>query len=223
MRPTFSTVYFLVLATLFVVACNDSRPNLPRLGEVQERLVDGKTVFDTAFYVIPEFNFVDQDSASVNLQTVSGKIYIADFFFTHCPTICPKVKKQMKRVYDAFIDEPRFVMLSHSIDTRYDTVGQLRYYADKMGIRTDKWHLLTGDHDKIYEMANTYYKVSAVVDSTAPGGFDHDGKILLIDPEGHIRGYYDAAGKLYGGYDGTDSVAVDRLMEDIRFLLKQYQ
>jgi protein SCO1/2 len=193
--------------------CGGGRKDLPRLGEVQTRTVDGKTVHDTLFFEIPEFRFVDQDSQTVSLQTVAGKIYIADFFFTHCPTICPKVKQQMMRVYETFLEEPRFVMLSHSIDTRYDTVAQLRRYAEKMGIRSDKWHLLTGDHDEIYEIANQYYKVSAVVDSTAPGGFDHDGKILLIDPERHIRGFY----------DGTDPEAVDRMMEDIRFLLEQFR
>lgn len=211
LRIVVPALFLAIMALL--AACGENRRDLPRLGEVSERIVDGKTVSDTLFFEIPEFRFVDQDSQSVTLQTVAGKIYIADFFFTHCPTICPKVKKQMMRVYETFLDEPRFAMLSHSIDTRYDTVAQLRRYAQKMGIRTDKWHLLTGEHEDIYEIANQYYKVSAVVDSTAPGGFDHDGKILLIDPERHIRGFY----------DGTDPEAVDRMMEDIRFLLRQYR
>lgn len=183
-----------------------SNKELPFLGESLKVEKNGQIVEE--HYAIPPFKFVNQDSLPISEQTVAGKVYVADFFFTSCPTICPKVKRQMHRVYEKFKGQGDFVMLSHSIDTKYDTVANLKRYATNLGIESSKWHLLTGEKDHIYEMAMKYM-ISAVEDGDAPGGYTHSGHIALIDRQRHVRGYY----------DGTNEREVDQLLIDIDKLL----
>ncbi len=165
---------------------------------------------DTTYYAIPDYAFVDQDSNLIVPDTFAGKIYVADFFFTTCPTICPIMKKEMVRVYDAFLDEPRVRLLSHSIDPAHDSVAVLKRYATALGIQTPKWHMVTGDKDEIYTQARAYM-VSALDDPTAPGGIVHSGAFILIDGNRHVRGFY----------DGTKTEEVDELMADIKRLLDE--
>jgi protein SCO1/2 len=177
--------------------------DLPYLGN--HNTVDGQTVY----HQIRPFSFVNQDSAVVTNATFAGKIYVADFFFTSCPTICPKVKKNMLRIYEKYADRPELNFLSHSIDVKYDTVGRLKAYADNLNISSDRWHLITGDKDEIYKIAEDYMSV-AMEDADAPGGYNHSGWIVLIDDKGHVRSYS----------DGTDAAAVDEFMLDIEWLLQ---
>jgi len=165
---------------------------------------------DTVYYRIPDFQFVDQDSNLVSAETVKDKIYVTDFFFTTCPSICPKMSQQMVRLHDEFKDDPEVVLISHTIDPAYDSVAVLREYAQALGVDSDKWHLVTGEKDSIYYMARQYM-VSAVEDENAPGGFMHSGAFVLLDPNRHIRGYY----------DGTQPEEVDQLMTDMRKLMAQ--
>lgn len=165
---------------------------------------------DTVFHEIADFRFVNQDSQWVTNATFQDKVYLADFFFTSCPTICPKVKKQMLRLYNKYEQDSRVLLLSHSIDVRRDTVGHLRRYASNLGVRTEKWHFVTGRHDEIYEMADDYFS-TAKVDAEAPGGFDHSGLIILVDANRHVRAYC----------DGTDAASVGHFMEDIDKLLRE--
>ncbi len=187
-----------------VSACSQDDERLPYIGRME--VVDG----DTMYHTIPEFRFVNQDSQWITKESLAGKIYIADFFFTSCPSICPKVKKQMLRIYEKYKDDNRFMMLSHSIDVKRDTVGHLKLYATNLGVRGDRWYFLTGNENKIFEIADEYF-VSAFADPNAPGGFDHSGRIILVDPEGRIRAYC----------DGTDPEDVDDFMKDIDRLLKE--
>ncbi|MBC5992364.1 SCO family protein [Pontibacter cellulosilyticus] len=210
--------YTLPLATalsiVFFTACDSStnEGTLPIYGEREpvERTVDGKTVVDTVYHTIPDFAFVNQDSQRVTQETVAGKVYITDFFFTSCPTICPKMKSQMLRVYEAYKDNPNVVLLSHSIDPTHDTVAVLKDYADRLGIETNKWHLLTGDKDSIYAIAEEYL-AAAQEDAGAAGGFSHSGDFYLIDQQRRIRGHY----------NGTSEKDVDRLIKDIPVLLNE--
>lgn len=183
---------------------------LPFMGfrPLVEKEINGEKVIDTADYVVSGFTFVNQDSTTITEKDVKGKIYIADFFFTSCPTICPKVKKNMKKVYKQFKDKEDFLILSHSIDTKYDTVGRLAWYADKFNISSDTWHLLTGEKEHIYQMAGRYL-IAALESEDAPGGFDHSGGIALMDRNRRIRGMY----------DGTDPAEVDDLIRDIQLLM----
>ena len=175
---------------------------LPVFGE---REVIGQ---DTVYHTIANFKFVDQDSNEVTNDTYKGKIYVADFFFTSCRTICPIMKTQMLRVYDSIQNEPDVLLLSHTIDPEYDTVGLLNDYARRLGVKSDKWHFVTGNKDEIYKLAQTSYFSTALEDKSEPDGFIHSGAFLLIDKERRIR----------GKYDGTKEEDVNRLLADIQRL-----
>ena len=183
-------------------ALNDEK--LPILGN--QEIVNG----DTIFHTVPDFAFVNQDSQLVTNATFANKIYVTDFFFTSCPTICPKMKKQMLRLYENYRDDDRILLLSHSIDTKRDTVGKLRSYAAGLGVSSDKWLFVTGDKDQIFEIADDYFSI-AKDDPNAPGGFDHSGRFILVDKNRRIRSFC----------DGTDPASVDQFMEDIDRLLAQ--
>ena len=205
--PVFGFVLFLM------VGCFDmSEPTLPVYGfkKVVEKTVNGETIIDSLDHQIPPFSLVDQDSTVITEKTVNGKIYLVDFFFTSCFTICPKVKKNMKRVYQTYKDQEDVLILSHSIDYRYDTVGRLAWYADKFGIEAEKWHLLHGSYDDMLRMSYAYL-LTALEDKEAPGGFDHSGSIALLDRKRRIRGFY----------DGTDADKMDDLIRDIAILLNE--
>ena len=194
---------------LLVFACSpaDDQP-LPYYGM---HTTDPQTG-DTIYHRIRDFVFVDQDSLLVTNATFAGKAYVADFFFTSCPTICPKVKKNMLRMYQAFENEDRLLFLSHSIDVKRDTVGRLKAYAQGLGIDdgSHRWRLVTGKRKEIYDIAYDYIS-TALENPDAPGGFDHSGYVLLIDANGHLRAYA----------DGTKEEEIDRLMKDINRLLAE--
>ncbi len=194
----------LAAVALAAFACNspEQKQALPIIGNHD---IQGE---DTIYHQIPDFAFIDQDSQVVTNATFDGKIYVADFFFTSCPTICPKVKKQMLRIYEKYQDDPRLMFLSHSIDPKRDTVGRLKTYSENLGVDTERWRFVTGDKDEIYEIADDYMSI-ATEDPDAPGGFDHSGWILLIDKDRHIRAYA----------NGTEPEKVDKFIEDIDWLL----
>lgn len=153
------------------------------------------------------FQFVNQDSSLVTEKDVLGKIHVTDFFFTTCPTICPVMKTQMLRVYETYQDSDDFLLLSHTIDPKHDSVAVLNDYAEGLGISSNKWHLVTGEKDNIYEMAETYM-VTAEEDERAPGGFIHSGAFMLLDKQRQIRGIF----------DGTKEEEVDELILAIKQL-----
>lgn len=216
MKNKLSLLFFgLVVTATF--GCNPESAEgpkvLPKLGNfyVDEVVENGETKSDTVFHTIADFTFTNQLGTVINNSSVAGKVYVADFFFTSCPTICPIMKKEMLRVYEAFGDHDDFLILSHSIDPLHDTEEVLKDYAYKLGIEdANTWNFLTGDQEKIFEIGQTSYLTTAMEDQQEPGGFLHSGAFLLIDQEGHIRGVY----------DGTKSDQVDRLMADIPKLLK---
>jgi protein SCO1/2 len=165
---------------------------------------------DTNYYSIPNFIFYNQDSLEITLQSFDDKIYIADFFFTSCPTICPIMKKNMMKVQEKYLNDDRVLLLSHSIDTKHDNVERLNSYGAKMGIYSNKWYLVTGHKKDIYTAAKNYM-IAAQEDKNAPGGYLHSGALVLVDKQKRIRGYY----------DGTVVSEVALLMEDIDILLME--
>lgn len=206
-----SSILFASFILLTVIACKPAGESasapaeLPILGE---RFVDDQQ--DTVYHKIADFALVNQVGDTVTNANVSGKVYVADFFFTTCPTICPIMKKEMLRVYDAYKDQPNFKILSHSIDPTHDTQAVLKDYAEKLGAENaNTWNFLTGDQEKIFELGQTSYLTTAMADQAEPGGFLHSGAFLLIDQEGRIRGVY----------DGTKADQVDRLISDIPKIL----
>ncbi len=207
MQPT-----FLLVLMAFALACSPSKKEeitsteLPILGE---RFVDDNQ--DTVYHSIAEFAFVNQLGDTIRKEDMAGKVYVADFFFTTCPTICPIMKKEMLRVYEQFKGDSNFRILSHTIDPTHDTQAVLQDYADKLGVPdAATWNFLTGDQEKIFEIGQTSYLTTTMADELEPGGFLHSGAFLLVDQQGRIRGVY----------DGTKSEQVDRLLADIPKLLK---
>lgn len=198
-----------LLPLIILVACSqkETATKLPYIGN---------TIYeenDTIYHTIQDFRLTDQDSLEVTNSTFDGKIYVADFFFTSCPTICPLMKAQMLRVYEKFKDNSDIAILSHTIDPEYDTVALLKDYAERLGVNTSQWKFVTGNADYIYDLGEKSYMVMADEDEKAEGGFIHSGAFLLVDKERHIRGVY----------DGTVADQVDVLMNDIEKLLKEYE
>ena len=142
-------------------------------------------------------------------DTYIGKIYVADFFFTSCPSICPIMKVQMLRVYEEYKTNNTVMLLSHTIDPEYDNVKVLHDYATRLEVESSKWHFVTGEKPTIYDMAQTSYYVATRENDKAPGGYEHSGAFILVDDQKRIRGVY----------DGTNAEAVDKLIADIRTLL----
>lgn len=201
------TILAAITICLLILSCTEKQETrLPIFGE---REVVGA---DTVYHKIANFRFVDQDSAEVTNETFRNKIYVADFFFTSCRTICPIMKTQMLRVYEAVENDPDVLILSHTIDPEYDTVGLLHDFADRLGVKSNKWHFVTGEKDSIYNIAQRSYFATAMEDKAEPDGFIHSGAFLLIDKEQRIR----------GKYDGTKEEDVNRLLGDIEKLKKEY-
>ena len=203
---------FLLFPVALAISCSSpsektsETAELPILGE---RYVDDNQ--DTVYHSIADFAFINQAGDTIRKEDMVGKIYVADFFFTTCPTICPVMKKEMLRVYEQFKGEPNFRILSHSIDPSHDTQAVLKDYAEKLGVPdAATWNFLTGDQEKIFEIGQTSYLTTTMADDMEPGGFLHSGAFLLVDQQGRIRGVY----------DGTKTEQVDRLLADIPKLLK---
>lgn len=207
--------YGLLMAmALTGYACGNASPEQQASDDQELRILGPREVGpdgDTIYHRIEDFAFVDQDSNLVTEATVDDKVYVVDFFFTTCPSICPKMSQQMVRLHDAFIADTNVVLLSHTLDPEYDSVAVLKRYAEGLGVKSNKWHLVTGPEDSIYHMALKNYMVAAVQDESAPGGVMHSGAFVLVDRDRHIRGYY----------DGTQPAEVDRLMKDLRRLVDQ--
>lgn len=212
-------IFFVLIGLTLLISCGKkpapqktTSTQLPYLGEptITSHEENGKLVPDTLYPTIPAFSFTNQDGNEVTNKTFDGSIYVSDFFFTTCPTICPKMKAELLRVYDAFKNEPRVKILSHTIDPEHDSVEVLNEYASRLQVKSDKWNFVTGDKDSIYTIAE-YYLCSAEEAPNEPGGYIHSGALVLIDQQKHIRGMY----------DGTRSEDVDQLIKDIPLLLSE--
>jgi len=199
---TLKSLIYLIAFSILIIACTPKNEKLPVLGAKEW---NGK---DTVYHTIASFQFIDQDSVPVTNATFKDKIYVADFFFTSCRTICPIMKTQMFRVYEATKNLPDVLLLSHSIDPEYDTVALLHDFANRLGVESKRWHFVTGVRDSIFKIAQTSYFTTAMEDKSEPDGYIHSGAFLLIDKQGRIR----------GKYDGTKEDEVNKLIEDIKKL-----
>lgn len=161
--------------------------------------------------VIPSFSFINQENKVVTDKTFDDKIYIADFIFLSCGTICPKMNVEMLKVYKAFDKDERVLFISHTVDPEHDSIPQLKAFATELGVSSKKWHFVTGNKDSIYKLALENYFTSAYPDSADKNNFVHGGGLLLVDKEKHIRGVY----------DGTNEIETERLIKDIKTLIKE--
>ena len=178
----------------------------------------------------PKFELIDQNGDTITNQDYLGKVYVAEFFFTTCPTICPIMNKNLVEVQNELNEDEDFGIASFSIDPTHDTPEVLKEYAESYEITNPNWHLLTGEKDDIYQLANGGFNLYAGEDSDVPGGFAHQGMFALVDKEGYIRSREDQYGNpiIYyrGSVERNKSVAegeeqpeIDILIEDIKALL----
>ncbi len=195
---------FLILLVCILISCSKSDDKLPIIGKVQ--IIEG----DTIYHQVGDFSMLNTDSTVMTQKDFQDQIYLADFFFTHCPSICPKVTKQMLRLYDHYENDSRIKLVSFTIDPKRDDVATLKLYAQNLEVDPNKWIFLTGDKEKTLDLADEYF-VTAYEDPDVPGGFDHSGKILLVDGKRHIRSFA----------EGTDPESVTKLFKDIDRLLDE--
>ncbi|TMU54362.1 SCO family protein [Flagellimonas algicola] len=179
---------------------------------------------------VPNFSFLNQDSVLVSNKDYLGKVYLVEFFFTTCPTICPIMTQNLVELQDTFNEYPEFGVASFTINPRYDTPRVLKKYASKYSITDQDWHLLTGDRDSIYTLAQEGFYIVANEDEDAPGGFEHSGMFALVDKDGYIRSRDDQHGNPMIYYRGTitekqgvnkegEAQQITMLKEDIQKLL----
>jgi protein SCO1/2 len=207
-------VSYIIFSIVVLTACKSNQTNkLPIYGnrEAVTKTVDGKTVTDTVYQTIPAFKFVNQYGDSISNKSLNGKIYVADFFFTSCPSICPVMQRNMLQVYNEFKNSADVKILSHTIDPQHDSVAVLKKYADKLGVTGNTWWFLQGKKDDTYRIAEKNYFVAVKSDNSTPGGIVHQGYFVLIDKQKRIR----------GSYDGTDPKQVDQLITDIKKLREE--
>ncbi|MDQ6476738.1 SCO family protein [Dyadobacter sp. LHD-138] len=214
-KKIYGTAVVLLITALTLWSCNGEKKKLPILGERDwvTKKVDGKDVVDTIYNQIPPFSFTNQYGDTVTEKIVEGKIYVTDFFFTSCPTICPVMKRQMTKVYNEFKGNPDVMILSHTIDPEHDTPKVLNTFAKDLGIEGDQWQFLTGPKENIYAIGQKSYLSAAQEDKTAEGGFLHSGAFILIDKDKYIRGMY----------DGTTEEGTQKLLKDMKILLEEYK
>ena len=207
-------IFSMLAGILILQACNSGeKKKLPILGEREpvERQVDGKTVVDTIYQTIAPFSYLNQDSVLVSDKDFEGKIYVADFFFTSCNTICPIMHRNMLKVYEKFKGNPDVKILSQSIDAKYDVPSRLKKYAGKLGIEGNQWEFVHGSSDSIYNVSAKNYLVAAYEDKSDPQGFVHQGWFILVDKAKRLR----------GAYDGTKADQVELLIQDMQILLEE--
>ena len=168
----------------------------------------------------PQFELTDQDNKIISNKDYLGKVYVLEFFFSTCPTICPKMNANMLKLQQEFYGNPKFGIASITINPENDTPQVLKEHADKLGVKNYNWHLLTGKRDYIFNVAKEF-KLYAGVNPVVAGGFEHSGMFALIDKDGNIRSRKDSFGNLILYYDGLEDAGIQAIKEDIKKLLEE--
>lgn len=168
---------------------------------------------DTSYHKIPFFEFTNQWHQVTSSKDVEGKVYVTDYFFTTCQSICPIMNKNLDKIYAKFAQREDFLILSHTVDPETDSVSVLKNYSDLHRVTDKKWLFLTGEKSKLYELARKGYLLNAEEGNGESDDFIHTQNFALIDKEGHIRGFY----------DGTDSTDIVRLIGEIELLFQAYE
>ena len=221
---SFLKKYKLFITTLFVLSCIiitlfysilSPEKILPiyQPAQVNYELVDSTIQHQKKYHQIADFSLINQNGDTITQEFYKDKIYVADFFFTTCQTICPIMTDHMYDIQKQTISDPEVLLLSHSVTPEVDNVAQLKRYAKKKLVNSSKWNLVTGNKKQIYELARKSYL--AVKNAGNGGPFDmiHTENFMLIDKKRQIRGFY----------DGTDSEEIERLLEDIKVLKASYK
>ena len=170
---------------------------------------------------VPAFKLTNQDNKSISDKDYLGKVYVVEFFFSTCPTICPKMNESMLQLQEEFYGNPNFGIASITIDPAKDTPQVLKEHADLLGVKHYNWHFLTGDKEYIYSLANKGFNLYAGENNKVAGGFEHSGLFALVDKNGKIRCRKDAQGNPILYYDGLEASGVEAIKEDIKKLLEE--
>lgn len=196
-----STILFFAIVLAFPISAfvflnwyTNHLTQLPKYGSVDQRL--------------KKIQLVDQDNHPFSFSEWENKIVVTDFFFTHCPTVCPRMTTNMSKVQKAFKNDPVVFLSSFSIDPERDSAAQLKHFAEQQGLDISNWKLLTGNKKEIYLLARNSFKIVATDGDGGPNDFIHSEKLVLVDREKRIRGYY----------DGTSDKEIKQLILDIKKL-----
>lgn len=208
------SILSLIIVTIIYNILNVQKP-LPIYHpfEVNVEMVDSTIQHKKKYHRIADFSLINQNGKTITQDDYKDKIYVADFFFTTCQTICPIMTNNMHEIQKKFITDNEIMLLSHTVTPEIDTVAQLKRYAIENNVNASKWNLVTGDKKQIYELARKSYL--AVKDNGDGGPYDmiHTENFMLIDKTRQIRGFY----------DGTDSKEIKRLLKDIKILKASYK
>ncbi len=210
----FGIVLFILSVIIISIIYQLYKPD-PTLPIYQPSMVNNSLVDTTVQYVrkyhrIKDFKLVNQNGDTITQKDYQDKIYIADFFFTTCQSICPIMTDHMVKIQEQFKDDPEILLLSHTVTPEIDSVEQLKRYAKKKGVMDEKWNLVTGDKKEIYELARKSYLVAKSQGNGGKYDMVHTENFALIDKEKRIRGFY----------DGTNPEAIEQLVEDVKLLKK---
>lgn len=211
-------VVFLVGVSLFYYKYtgkqNQELPPIYNPIDLNPEMVDQDLMRVGFGHKIGEFQFLNQNGETISHKDVEGKIYVAEYFFTTCPTICPVMNKQMQRVQEAYLGNEHFKILSFTVNPEVDDVKQMKNYAEGHHANNNQWWFLTGDKEKLYQLARKSFFVLKPAEAQnlgdAGSDFIHTNNFVLVDQKKQIRGYY----------DGTNQEEVDKLIRDIAVLLK---
>ena len=200
-----SILYYLSGANDYLIKIQKYYP------KVDSTLSGNVMIYDTSYYTIPDFSLLNHTGDSIYREDLYDQFFVIDFFFTRCPTICPQMSNSMYDVQEKFDEIDEIKLLSVSIDSEYDRPDVLSRYSRKYDANPDKWFFLTGDKKKIHNLASMGFKLSAVQEAEGVEDITHSDRLVLVDKEGIIRGYY----------HGTDDDEVDKLIVELRMLIKE--
>lgn len=202
----------VVIISLFYRALSPKK-SLPiyNPADVNPELVDSTVQYVRKYHKIPAFSFVNQNGKLITDKTYDGKIYVADFFFTTCGSICPKMTNNLALVQQAFLNDSRVMLLSHTVFPETDSVAVLKQYALEKGVDDRKWNLVTGDKKAIYSLARKSYLAVKLGKPSELYDMVHTENFVLVDTQKRVRGFY----------DGTKKEEISRLIADIRLLLNE--
>ena len=208
---TMLTISLVAVVSFYNVLTPEKKLPIYQPSMVKFQLVDSTIQHVKRFHKIDDFSLVNQNNVIITNETYDGKIYIADFFFTTCPGICPIMKENMIVLQDEFINDDDILLLSHTVTPEIDSVPVLKKYSQEQGVLDSKWNMVTGDKKQIYELARKSYLVAEDIESPVQYDMIHTENFVLVDSKRRIRGFY----------DGTDSNVMKDLINDVKILKKE--
>ena len=198
---------------------NDKMVQGERLDRVKPKTADEGKLLKLGS--VPKFELINQDSKKITNETYKGKVYVLEFFFSTCPTICPKMNESMLVIEKKYFGNPNFGIVSITINPEHDTPKVLKEHAKFLGVKSSNWNFLTGDKAYIFNLANKGFNLYAGENKKVAGGFEHSGLFALVDKNGDIRCRRDQYGNPILYYDGLDKKGVRDIQQDINILLEE--